>query len=50
MLDLSGGSTYVETGLKTKAEILNALNEQQKEPVKNYEGPSIIVAGAGAGN
>ena len=50
MLDLSGGSTYKEPGtLRTKSEILDALNDQQKEPVKNYTGPSIIIAGAGSG-
>lgn len=51
MLDLSGGSTYKEPGtLRTKAEILEQLNDQQKEPVKNYEGATMIIAGAGSGN
>lgn len=32
-----------------KEEILAELNDQQKQPVINFEGPSIIIAGAGAG-
>lgn len=30
--------------------ILKRLNEEQKEAVINYEGPSFIVAGPGSGN
>ena len=33
----------------TAEEILNRLNDEQKEAVKNYVGPSFIVAGPGAG-
>ena len=28
---------------------LNDLNEAQKQAVINYEGPSLVIAGAGAG-
>ena len=29
--------------------ILNELNDSQKQAVANYEGPSLIIAGAGSG-
>lgn len=33
----------------TKAEILAGLNEDQKKPVLDYNGPCFIVAGPGSG-
>ena len=33
----------------TKSQILEELNEDQQQPVINYEGPSFIVAGPGSG-
>lgn len=35
--------------MKTKLNIIDGLNEQQKEAVVNYQGPSLIIAGAGSG-
>lgn len=35
--------------LKTKSEILKSLNEDQKKPVMDYQGPSFILAGPGSG-
>lgn len=34
---------------QSKREILDALNDEQKEPVLNYLGPSLVVAGPGSG-
>ena len=33
----------------TKNKILSELNEQQKKPVIDYKGPSIVLAAAGSG-
>ena len=38
-----------ERPLTKKEQILASLNEQQKLPVLNYRGPSIVIAGAGSG-
>ncbi|MCX7863094.1 MAG: UvrD-helicase domain-containing protein [Bacteroidales bacterium] len=35
--------------MKPNKSILQHLNDQQKEAVVNYEGPTLIIAGAGAG-
>lgn len=35
--------------MQTKQEILDKLNEQQKKPVLDYMGASLIIAGAGSG-
>lgn len=37
------------TNVKTKQEILQVLNEQQKAPVLDYLGPSAVTAGPGSG-
>ena len=33
-----------------KQEILDKLNEEQRQPVVDYYGPSIVVAAPGSGN
>ncbi len=35
--------------MQTQKEILDALNDQQKLPVINYKGKSVVIAGAGSG-
>lgn len=35
--------------LNRKEEILRSVNDEQKLPVQDYKGPSIVLAGAGAG-
>lgn len=36
--------------LQREQEILAPLNEQQKKPAMDFEGSSIILAGAGSGD
>lgn len=41
---------YATVGLTSvQKAILDALNDNQKKPVKNYEGASVVVAGPGSG-
>ena len=48
-MDMAAVNPVAEQSSSIKETILSQLNEQQRLPVVDYKGPSIILAGAGAG-